>query len=129
ERELVPRLDADDRVLLDGQLDTALLPTEAAVRLDQPFRGAPGVGAHVLRVRSGRPEFVDHLAVQRRDGQGWRDGVAHGLACSSHGWKFSASSRSRGPWPRPALAGWGIGNVESVRASGSPPRRLRQARP
>ncbi len=37
ERELLPRLEADDLVVADLELDAALLAAEAAVRLDQPI--------------------------------------------------------------------------------------------
>ena len=38
EGELLPRLEADDFIVLDLELDAALLAAEAAVRLDEPVR-------------------------------------------------------------------------------------------
>ena len=43
ERELLPRLEADDLVVLDLELDAALLAAEAAMRLDEPI----GLGGRV----------------------------------------------------------------------------------
>ena len=38
EGELLPRLEADDLIVLDLELDAALLAAEAAVRVDDPVR-------------------------------------------------------------------------------------------
>ena len=48
EREVLPRLEADDLVVLDLELDAALLAAEAAVRLDEP------VGLDAVSSRSPR---------------------------------------------------------------------------
>ena len=45
EREVVPGLEADDLVVVDLQLDAALLAAEAAVGLDDPVDLEPGVPA------------------------------------------------------------------------------------
>jgi hypothetical protein len=57
ERELLPGLEADHLVVDHLQLDPALLPAEAAVRLHQPVGLAPGLLAvgHARRVLRVRP--------------------------------------------------------------------------
>src|SRR5262249_30655912 len=97
ERELHPRLDADDLVALDEQLHAALLPAEAAVRLDGPVRHDAGVEPQLGRHRSVRAEALDDL-------QWWLRDLGHGCVRSvrgaarrggldslwlSHGWKFA----------------------------------------
>ena len=69
ERELVPRLEADHRVVVDLQLDAALLAAEAAVRLDDPVDLEPGVPAAGWRLVEVRPEAGDQLLLgDRRPG-------------------------------------------------------------
>src|SRR6185312_2646702 len=43
EREVVPRLDPDDRVVLDLQLHAALLPAETAMRFHERVRLDAGI--------------------------------------------------------------------------------------
>ena len=57
ERELFPRLEADDSVFANLQLDAALLPAEAAMGLHQLFRGMygfilPAARRNVVQVRT-----------------------------------------------------------------------------
>ena len=73
ERELLPRLEADDLIVLDLELDAALLAAEAAVRLDQMIRldtGAQPVAGHVgpvgtklLNDQRGRRQAVAAIAL------------------------------------------------------------------
>ena len=66
EGELVPRLDADDEVVLDLELHAALLAAEAAVRLDVFVGLDAGVQPAVSRVGEVRPELADGLAIEWR---------------------------------------------------------------
>ena len=69
ERELVPRLEADDRVVADLQLDAALLAAEAAVGLDDAVDLEPGVPAARRRLVEVRPVAGDQLRLgDRRPG-------------------------------------------------------------
>src|SRR5690606_28852799 len=61
ERKLVPGLEADDLVVLDLQLDAALLPAEAAMRLDQPFGLDAGGEPYARHRRHVGAEVVDDL--------------------------------------------------------------------
>ena len=60
ERELLPRLEADDLVVADLQLNAALLSAEAAMRLYQTFRRIPRFILPATRwcVRSGAVQIV-----------------------------------------------------------------------
>ena len=69
ERELVPRLEPDDGVVPDLQLDAALLAAEAAVGLDDPVDLEPGVPAAGRRLVEVRPVAGDQLLLgDRRPG-------------------------------------------------------------
>src|SRR5690606_30130334 len=81
ERELVPRLHAHDDVVLDLELQAALLTAEAAVRLDISVRLHTGIDAQVGGVRAGRTELANGLELERRGEGGARsveriDGLA-----------------------------------------------------
>ena len=57
EREILPRLEADHVIFANLQLDAALLPAEAAMRLYQPVRWrprllAPAAFGSVVQMRS-----------------------------------------------------------------------------
>ena len=58
ERKLLPRLEADDLVVLDLELNAALLAAEAAVRLDDPVGLDAGVEAGTGRVSAVRTERI-----------------------------------------------------------------------
>ena len=64
EREFVPRLDANDEVVLDLELHAALLAAEAAVRLDVLLWLDAGIESAVARVGEVRPELADRLAIE-----------------------------------------------------------------
>src|SRR5690606_7502326 len=64
EGELVPGLDADDGVVAHLQLHAALLPAEAAVRLDVALRLDAGVDAQALGVGAVGAEALDGLEVE-----------------------------------------------------------------
>ena len=66
ERELVPRLEADDLVVLHLQLDAALLPAEAAVRLHRAVRVDARVPPTRRRLVEVRPVPVDQFLVGQR---------------------------------------------------------------
>ena len=59
ERELLPRLEADDLIVADLELNTALLAAEAAMRLHQPLRLDTGREPHPRHRRQVRPETLD----------------------------------------------------------------------
>src|SRR5215471_9772073 len=66
EREVLPGLEPDDLLVLDLELDPALLTTEAAVRLDQAIglaNGRPPAGGLAIGMR---PEFRNELFDRRR---------------------------------------------------------------
>ena len=79
ERELLPRLEADDLVVADLELDAALLAAEAAVRLDEPVRldvvdsRTPVIDDRCGPKRCDDPELVDgkgrHAAYLAIDGR------------------------------------------------------------
>ncbi len=60
ERELVPRLETDDPIVLDLELDAALLAAEAAMRLDQAI-DLGAVRAVFERVGAVRAEAIDNV--------------------------------------------------------------------
>ena len=64
EGKLLPRLEADDVVVLDLELDAALLAAEAAVGLDVLLRLDARVQTAVPRVGEMRPELADRLAIE-----------------------------------------------------------------
>ncbi len=66
ERELVPRFEPDDRVVVDLQLDTALLTAEAAVRVDDLVDGQPGVPSARRSFVEVRPVTGDQFLVGDR---------------------------------------------------------------
>jgi hypothetical protein len=59
EREVLPRFEADDALVLDLELDAALLSAEAAVRRHHAIRLAPSLpaaGGHVARMGAEVPD-------------------------------------------------------------------------
>ena len=70
ERKVFPRLEADDLVVLDLELDAALLAAEAAVRLDQAVRldAASSSARRPSIDRQMRAELVSMIAADRRAG-------------------------------------------------------------
>ena len=66
EREVLPRLEADDLVVLDLELDAALLAAEAAVRLDQPVGIDGRVEPLPGLVRLQRAELRQQFRCRRR---------------------------------------------------------------
>src|SRR5690606_1802164 len=77
-----PRLHADDDLVLDDELEAALLAAEAAVRLDDPVRLDARVQPGARRVDQVRAEAVDR-AVERG------------------GRRRHRSTPTDGSWPRP----------------------------
>ncbi len=61
EGKVIPRLKADDFVVLHLQLNAALLAAKAAVRLDKFVRLGTGIKAHPLHVREVWPELLDRV--------------------------------------------------------------------
>ena len=66
EREVVPRLEADHGVVVDLQLDPALLAAEAAVRVDDSVDLEPGVPTARRRLVEVRPVAGDQLLLGDR---------------------------------------------------------------
>src|SRR5204862_6004840 len=78
ERKVVPRLEADDEVVFDFEIDAALLPAKAAVRRNDLVRLRTGVDAQPLHPIEVRPPRVDqYVLVSRKRCHGipqWRTG-------------------------------------------------------
>ena len=77
EGELLPRLEADDLVVLHLELDAALLAAEAAVRLHEPvgLAGArPAAGRLAVEMRAELRDQLDESGSRRR--QLWPSGAA-----------------------------------------------------
>src|SRR5262245_53333776 len=63
EWKIFPRLEADHFVVADLELDAALLPAEAAVRLDEPLGLDARRSPHTGHARQVRTELVDDPAL------------------------------------------------------------------
>jgi len=61
ERKLHPRLEPDDLVVLDLQLNAALLSAETAMRLDEPIGLDAGLEPTPARMRQMRAELLDDV--------------------------------------------------------------------
>src|SRR4051812_35930762 len=78
ERELFPRLEADDFVVTHLELNAALLAAEAAVRLDELLRFVARGAAHLRRAM--RPEGVDDVDLVDGNRGHWLDALRPGCA-------------------------------------------------
>src|SRR5262249_3759982 len=96
EGELLPRLDADDALVLHQQRDPALLAAEAAVRVHLAIRGAAcGKAARrlVAQVRAMRVDELFHVArEQRHQAASSVVGPRAGRAAVRRGWNPASTS-------------------------------------
>src|SRR5690606_321138 len=98
EREVHPRLEADHLVVLDLELNAALLAAEAAVRLDESVGLGAGREALARHAREVRSEPIDDLKGVRRN-------RGHYRTCSP------GETRQRAPWASPASARRHAGHI------------------
>src|SRR5262245_51031833 len=67
ERKVLPRLEADDLVVPDLQLNSTLLAAKTAMRLHKPLGFYAGQQAHTRHGRPARPELLRDLQVIDRN--------------------------------------------------------------